>query len=140
MDERYHLRNIYLLYVDRRGERSPLVEKQIGVGSSATLSLDDRRNEPDSYKCLFGQKVNPLINKLYATLMGSLKGKPFGECGDEFVGLGFLKAATMKAVNLYGADRTTPLALFASEFDRLDVDDVERGLWNLANPSGLSGS
>jgi hypothetical protein len=132
VNEQAHLRNIYRLYVEWSRERSALVEAEIGFDESIGISLDDRRNEPESYKALFRDAYSPLIHGLYESLMRSIRSKRFEDCEDEFAGIAFLTAMIMKALGVYQADRSNPLAKFANEFDRLDVLAVKRKLYEMA--------
>jgi hypothetical protein len=126
------LRNIYLLYVDRDGIRSAIVENELDYEAPIQISQDYMRNEPYNYKSLFRVGDNPLITQLYRKLLCSMHGKQFEECDDEFAGLAFLKAVIMKALGLYQADHSTHLAKFANEFDRLDIYAVRQKLYALA--------
>lgn len=132
MNEHYHLKNIYRLYVERSGVRSAFIEDAIEIHPHDQISLDDRRNEPDSYRVLFQGAFSPLVVELHRRLMRGLRGKPLEECEDEFAGFSFLNSAIMKSLAQYRADRASPLARFANVFDRLDEPSVRRTLYESA--------
>jgi len=132
MTDEDHLKNIYRLYIYRRGARSAIIEREIGCEGIAQISQDDRYNEPHSYIALFQGSFSPLIVQLYQRLMRSMRGKQIEECADEFAGLSFFKATVMKALAYYQADHETQLAKFANKFDRLDEPSVRQKLYELA--------
>jgi hypothetical protein len=126
------LRHIYQLYVERQGDRSLRIERELGVSSQELVSEDDRRNEPANFRRLFEAGESPAVMGLYQSLMRDMDGKNFHECTSELAGLQFAATIVMKAVMVYQASRTSELAKFSNAFDRLDLVEVRRKLWEMA--------
>jgi hypothetical protein len=128
MNSTEQLSVIYRLYCDRGGARSTLVERLLNIETDVSVTADDQRNEADCYKALYVGSYDSLLTQLHDYLMTSMRGREIDDCDDSFVGLRFLTGITMKAVMLHNANRTTPLAMFANEFDRLDRPEERRRL------------
>lgn len=131
-----HLQNMYRLYIERRGARSSLVERRIGLQSVTSPTVDGMRNEPESYRIVFDAANGSFMTDLLESLLNSMKGKRFEECNDELAGLRFVQAISITALSLRQGAPSDRLGKFARDFDRMDVPEIRHKLYNSAQEEG----
>jgi hypothetical protein len=134
METKDNVLNLYKLFVRRGRRRSQFIETVLEYSKAAELTIDDERNEPSDYMAAFSESGDFFIMQLFEKTIENLKHTAYENSGDLFAALVFIKATTMKAIHSYGLALNTPLAPFASEFDRLDVEDVRVALYERVNP------
>jgi len=131
-------KKIYDLSVDKQHKRVPMIERYLGIGEPAFVSVDDRRNEPAFYQEL-AQNNGRELQDCLRWLTGELRAVSFEQSGGILAGFDFLQAVIADVLWRYGLHVGEELERFTREFDRLDVTDERRRLYQRAQQGELLG-
>lgn len=121
--------SLYGLQLDRGLKRSAAIETYLAIQVPRLITLDDHRNEPDTYEKLFSPECRWYVEKMYSVMMGKLKIYSYQECGESLEALAVLQEIISIALWKYRKDVGDQLERFAREFDRLDVREERRRLY-----------
>lgn len=128
---------VYRLYVECGGVRARLVEDVLSKASPmAQLTVDDHRNERACYNTLFSGKCAAVVAGIFEKAKALMNGRPFSECDEMLVALDFIQAVVCKAMWQHGCNVDRELAVFAKEYDRLDLLDERKRLHASAQSTG----
>jgi hypothetical protein len=100
------------------------------VVAGAGLTVDDRRNEREICQDML-EDAAPL-DDLFTSLMREMKGRGFDESQDLIDALGSVQVIVTCAMWKHHLTVNRRLEHFARDFDRLDVNDERRRLYDLA--------
>jgi hypothetical protein len=123
---------IYRLYLDKGGKRSNWIESNLGYDPRKSLSVDDRRNEPETYEAAFSKEYQPIVERLYLQLMDEMKGLRSEQCTDALEALVSLQWIGSLALWKYHQNVGEKFEAFVREFDRLDVPGERLRLYEVA--------
>lgn len=98
-------------------------------------SKDDMRNDSQAYIALFSEECSQEITKLYDEVLQQMRGIPYANSEDLLKCLSFLQEVVASALWKHHCSVPSSLAAFAREFDRLDVEDERKRLYDRAQTS-----
>ncbi|HEX9983220.1 MAG TPA: hypothetical protein VGF69_08150 [Thermoanaerobaculia bacterium] len=125
-----YFRKIYDLSIHNLDERLPVIERFLGIDGPSSVSIDDQRNGLYYYSGLAANSA-PILDECLGRLVAELVTVPYDDAGEIFAGLGFLKSVAAQAMWRYCLGISRPMEDFTRDFDRLDVDEERRRLYEL---------
>jgi hypothetical protein len=120
---------IYEIAIANGAERSLLVEKKLGLRSPISPTRDAILNERESYAALFGNECSHLCEGLLMESFSDLKNTALGYSNEIFDSLILLQFIFARAMWKYNIDLEPSVEKFTKEYDRLDVFDEKKRLW-----------
>ncbi|HEX9983225.1 MAG TPA: hypothetical protein VGF69_08175 [Thermoanaerobaculia bacterium] len=125
-----YFRKLYDLSIQEFQTRLPAIERFLGIDGPASVSIDDQRNRPYYYDGLAANNA-PILDECLGRLLAELGTVPYEGAGEIFAGLDFLQSVAAQAMWRYCLGISRPMEDFTRDFDRLDVDEERRRLYEL---------
>ncbi len=131
MQPRDSLAKIYALCIDSGWKRVQAIEQYLDRLGPDHVSIDDRRNEHRIYQEL-AEKHRAVLDDLFKQLLHDMRAVRYEHASGILDGLDFLQSVVASTLWKHHFTVGDSLERFAREFDRLDVPDERRRLYQLA--------
>src|SRR5262245_45067581 len=117
------------LRVDK-GQKVVFLENYLaGTVVENISSIDRERNLPYLFESLFSSGCRDKVDHVYTEALNSMRERPFADCADTIDALSFLQEVVAAAMWKYRLTVGAKLEEFARKFDRLDVEEEQRRIY-----------
>lgn len=120
---------VYKIHLAHGNARLKTLEDLLACYSCEPLSENDLRNEKKHFDRIYSDECKSLVNKLFESAINRLAKEPYCKEGEEISMLVFLQEISAKAMWKFHIKLVDSLEKFVREFDRLDMEEERRRLY-----------